>query len=315
MLLAFKMYQLLKNSILLLLVFFICGDIFSQEINAKVTVNASKVNSTVDRKIFVTLQNQLNNFLNSRKWTNDKFEPNEKIDCSFLLNIQSVADVNVYKASLIVQAARPVFNASYNAALINFQDADVTFKYIEFQALDFSDTRVQGSDALAANLTASFAYYIYTILGLDYDSFSPKGGDVFYQKALNVVNNAPEGSNISGWRAFDGLRNRYWLNENFVNTRNNIIHDFIYAYYRLALDKMFDNEKEARSNMLQALIQIDAFNKEIPNTMFIDFFMQTRVNELIGVFKNATADEKQRAADLLSRLDVANASKYKQELK
>ena len=231
------------------------------------------------------------------------------------MNLESVVDAHTYKASLIVQAARPVYNSSYKAALINFQDPDIAFKYIEFQPIDFSDNRVQGTDALAANLTACLAYYAYMILGLDYDSFSPKGGDAFYQKALNVVNNAPEGSNISGWRAFDGLRNRYWMNENLINSRNNILHDVVYSYYRAALDKMYDAEKEARTNMLQALTQLDAFNKETPNTMFVQFFLQTKADELIGVFKNGTSDEKSKAADMLSRLDVGNSLRYKQEIR
>jgi hypothetical protein len=304
-----------KKNIILIAFLMVNSYSFSQELQARISVNASRVNSSIDKKVFVTLQSQLNNFLNNRKWTNDKFEANEKIECSFLLNIESVVDANTYKASLIIQAARPVYNSSYKAALINFQDPDIAFKYIEFQPIDFSDNRVQGTDALAANLTACLAYYAYMILGLDYDSFSPKGGDAFYQKALNIVNNAPEGSNISGWRAFDGLRNRYWMNENLINSRNNILHDVIYSYYRAALDKMYDTEKEARTNMLQALTQLDAFNKETPNTMFVQFFLQTKVDELIGIFKNGTANEKSKAADILSRLDVGNSLRYKQEIR
>jgi hypothetical protein len=306
---------MLKKISAIIFSLFLLHDSHAQELQARIAVNASHVNSTVDKKVFVTLQTQLNNLLNNRKWSNDKFEANEKIECSFLINIESILDVNTYKATLIIQAARPVYNSSYKAALINFQDPDIEFKYIEFQPLDFNDNRVQGTDALASNLTAFLAYYAYMILGLDYDSFSPKGGDVYFQKALNVVNNAPEGNYISGWRAFDGLRNRYWLNENLINSRNNIIHDVIYSYYRAALDKMYDNEKEARTNMLQALTQLDAFDKETPNTMFVQFFLQTKADELIGIFKNGTGDEKSKAADILSRLDVANSLRYKQELK
>jgi hypothetical protein len=215
----------------------------------------------------------------------------------------------------MIQAARPVYNATYQTALMNFQDQDFTFKYIEYQPIEFSDNRVQGTDAQAANLTAIFAYYAYMILGLDYDSFTPKGGDNLYQKALNIVNNAPEGSNINGWRAFDGLRNRYWLVENLTNTRNNILHDVIYSYCRTGLDKMYDNESEARSNILQSLVQLQSFNRENPNTMIVQFFMQTKVLELIGIFKKAGIDDKNRALELLSALDAANAGRYKDELR
>lgn len=287
----------------------------AQELQAKVSINSSRVNSTVDRKVFVTLQNQLTNLLKNRKWTGDVFKQQEKIQCSFILNIESVESQNLFKATLIIQAARPVYQSSYQAAMLNFQDPDVYFKYQEFQPVEFNENRVQGSDPLAANLTAVFAFYVYTILGLDYDSFSPKGGDVYFQKAQNIVNNAPEGRNISGWRVFDGLRNRYWLSENMLNSRYNIIHDIIYSYYRSGLDKLYNNEKDARTNVLQSLVQLQAFNRENPNTMFLQVFMQGKTTELVGIFKKAPAQEKARALDVLSTIDIVNAGIYKQELK
>ena len=306
---------MLKTYSIFFLVFLITFSTSAQEIQAKVTVNASRINTTVDKKVFVTLQNQLINFINSRKWTNDQFNENEKIQCSFLVNLQSIVEPNVYRATLIIQAARPVYNASYQTALVNFQDQDFTFKYIEYQPIEFNENRVQGTDALAANLTATFAYYVNIILGLDYDSFSPKGGDAYYQKTQNIVNNAPEGSSISGWHAFDGLRNRYWLSFNLSNSIINIVHDVIYTYYRAGLDKLYDNESEARGNILQALTQLQAFNKEVPNTMIVEFLLQTKLTELIGIFKNATSDEKAKAVEVLSQLDVANTSRYKDELR
>jgi len=299
----------------LLLSSFTFFNLNAQELQAKVTVIANRVPTSVDKKIFTTLQTQLTNLLNTRKWTNDVFKPNEKIECNFLLNIESMQETNIYKASLTVQAARPIFNSAYQAAMVNHLDADVIFKYIEYQPIEFNDNRVQGTDGLAANLTAIFAFYSYIIVGLDYESFSPRGGEPFFMKAQNIVNNAPEGNGISGWRVFDGLRNRYFLVENLTNSRYNIIHDVIYSYYRAGLDKMYDAEVEARNNLLQSIIQLSAFNKENPNTMFLQFFMQSKSAELIGIFKKADPQSKQRASEALQQLDVSNASKYKEELK
>jgi len=287
----------------------------AQELLAKVTVIASRVNTTVDKRIFITLQTQLNNLMNTRKWTNDVFQQNEKIECSFILNIESIVEPNVYKATLTVQAARPVYNSSYQCALVNFLDAEVTFKYQEFQPVEFNESRIQGNDPVAANLTAIFAYYAYMIIGLDYDSFSPKGGEAFFRKAQNIINNAPEGKGLSGWRVFDGLRNRYWLNENLINNRYNIVHDVIYSYYRAGMDKWYDNEEEARKNVLQSLIQMQAFNKENANTMILQFFMQGKAQELIALFKKGTPEERSRAIQVLSELDVINVPTYKQQLK
>ncbi|MCA6476392.1 MAG: DUF4835 family protein [Chitinophagaceae bacterium] len=305
----------MKFKVFLLLLFFFPLLSRSQELQAKVTVITSRITTTVDKRIFITLQTQLNNLMNTRKWSNDVFQSNEKIDCSFILNLETIVDPNVYKATLTVQAARPVYNSSYQCALLNYLDADVTFKYQEFQPVEFNENRIQGNDPQVANLTAIFAYYAYMIIGLDYDSFSPKGGEAFFRKAQQIVNNAPEGKGTTGWRVFDGLRNRYWLNENLINNRYNIVHDIIYSYYRAAMDKWYDNEAEARRNMLQCLTQLQAFNKENPNTMIQQIFMQGKMQELVGLFKKGTADERNRAITLLQELDVINAQFYKQQLK
>jgi hypothetical protein len=288
---------------------------FSQELQAKVTVNAQRVYNTVDKKIFTTLQTQLSNLLNNRKWTNDVFQGHEKIECNFLLNIDKVVETNVYQASLTIQAARPVFNSTYQTALINYLDNDLTFRYVEFQPIEFNENRVQGSDPLASNLTAVIGYYVNMILGLDYNSFSPKGGDLFFQKALNIVNNAPENRSISGWKAFDGLRNRYWLAENLMNSKYNVVHDVMYTYYRQGLDNMYDNEADGRRAILNAMKQLKNFNDQNLNTMILQFFMQGKSLELIKIFKKAPPQERQEAAAIFSVIDVTNASKYQSELK
>lgn len=287
----------------------------AQELQAKVTVVAQRVPTTVDKKIFQTLQTQLTNFINNRKWTSETYQPNERIECSFLLNLEGTDETNVYKAGMTVQAARPVFNSSYNTALINFQDADVTFRYVEYQPIEFNENRIQGSDPVASNLTAAIAFYVNVILGLDYDSFGLKGGDPFFQKAQNIVNNAPEGRNISGWKAFDGMRNRYWLAENLMNQRYNTVHEVIYKYYREGLDHMYESDQTARTQILNALNQLQDLNQESPNTMIIQVFMAGKSGELIKIFKKAAPAEKAKAVEVLPKLDVPNLAKYQQELK
>ena len=279
------------------------------------SVMSNRVANNVDKKAFQTLQTALNNFVNNRKWSTDNFAEPEKIDCSFLLNLESTDEANVYKASLTIQSSRPVFNSSYLSPVINFQDNDVTFKYIEFQQLEFNDNRVSGTDAAASNLSAIFAYYINIILGIDYDSFSPRGGDPYFQRAQNIVNNAPEGKNISGWKVFDGTRNRYWLAENLLNSRYTIIHDAIYSYYRLGMDKLYDEEATARIQVLNVLNLLNNFNTDNPNTMILQFFFQSKTQELIKIFSKASPPDKAKALDFLQRLDVSSAAKYKEGLK
>jgi hypothetical protein len=287
----------------------------AQELKATITVVSNRVNNTVNQSVFRTLQTALNNFINNRKWTQDAFQPNEKIECNFLLNLEAAGDPNVYNADLTVQAARPVFNTSYRSPVINFRDENITFKYVEFQQLEFNENRVSGSDALVSNLTAVFAYYVYTILAFDYDSFSLRGGEPWFQKAQNVVNNAPDGRGISGWKAFDGVRNRYWLAENMMNSRYTVMHDVYYNYYRLGMDKMYEDENMARAEMLNVLNLLNNFITDNPNKMISQFFFQGKATELIKLFSKAPTQDKIRASELLQKLDITNANKYKEELK
>lgn len=207
-----------------------------QEIQARLTVMASKISTQVNKNVFQTLQTGLMNFLNNRKWTNDAFQPNEKIQCNFLLNVEQELGNNVYKGKLTVQAARPVYSSTYDSPIINFLDDDVVFRYQEFQSIEFNENRVQGNDPVAANLTAILAYYVNIILGFDYASFSLRGGDAYFQKAWNIVSNAPEARDITGWKSFENIRNRYWLAENLNSNRFALIHDALYSYYRSGMD-------------------------------------------------------------------------------
>jgi hypothetical protein len=286
----------------------------AQELQANVAVVANRIPSSVDHKQFQTLQTALYNFINNRQWSNETFQNNEKIACNFLIDISSAGDNNTYQAILTVQAGRPVYNSTYQSPLINFRDESFTFRYVEYQQLDFNENRVQGSEAVAANLTAEIAYYIYVILGLDFDSFSLRGGDPYFQKALNIVNNAPDSREINGWKAFDGIRNRYWLIENLTNSKYTLVHDAYYSYFRSGLDNLYDKEAEGRAGVLNALNMLNTVNSENPNTMIMQFFFQGKGTELSKIFQKAPQDEKSRALDLLVRLDVSNANKYKQEL-
>ena len=287
----------------------------AQELKARVTVLSNRVGPNVSQNVFRTLQTALNNFVNNRKWTTDNISANEKIECSFLLNLEPTNDLNVYNAALTIQAARPIYNTAYLSPIINFQDENIVFKYVEFQQLEFNEKRVSGTDALVSNLTAVFAYYVNMILAFDYDSFSPRGGDTYFQKAQNIVNDAPDGRNISGWKAFDGTRNRYWLVKNMLNSRYTIMHDVYYNYYRMGMDKLYEDEKTARTEVLNVLNLLNNFNTDNPNKMINQFFFQGKSTELIKIFSKAPPQDKARASELLQKMDITNATKYKDELK
>ncbi|MGC4038157.1 MAG: DUF4835 family protein [Chitinophagaceae bacterium] len=228
-----------------------------------------------------------------------------------MLTLSKAIGDNTYQGTLAVQAARPIYNTSYQSPLINFLDDNISFKYTEFQPVEFNENRIQGNDPIEANLSAVLAYYVYTILGFDYDSFSRGSGDPYFEKAYNIVTNAPEGKDIVGWKPFDGVRNRYYLAENLNNNKFKLIHDAIYSYYRSGMDIFFENEDEGRNGVLNSINFLNTLNLENPNSMLIQFFFQGKATELSKIFSKAQPDLKNRAKDMLTKLDVANTTLYK----
>jgi hypothetical protein len=286
----------------------------AQELNATVTLQTSKVENQVDPKTFIQLQSQLKDFLNQRKWTSDAFSNEEKIDCNFYITIESMVSLGVYEAKLSIVSNRPVYNSAYTTPLLNMQDANFIFKYQLSQPIEFNENRVQGSDPLAANLTATLAYYIYVILGLDYDSYSLQGGKAYFNKALNIVNNAPEGSGITGWKSYDGQRNRYLLIDNFTQSGFDKLHNVLYSYYREGLDQLVEKPAVAKAAILNSLMSMQEVLEASSNTMAVPILMQGKVTEIIGIFGNADKSMKKQLITTLSAIDITNINKYKEKL-
>lgn len=295
----------------LLLGVLLFNSVTAQELSATVTIQSSKVDNQVDPKLFSQLQVQLKDFINQRKWTNDNFSLEEKIDCSFYITIESVVSPGVFDAKLSVISNRPVFNANYTSSLLNMQDASFTFKYQLSQPIEFNENRVQGADPLEANLTATLAYYVYVILGLDYDSFSLKGGAPYFSKALNIVYNAPEGSGITGWKSYDGQRNRYVFIDNLTKSGYDPIHQILFSYYREGLDQMSEKPESGKTAVLNALMSMQELTDANTNMMIVPILMQGKFTEITGLFSNADKSIKKQVLATLSSIDIANLNKYK----
>lgn len=301
-----KLFSTLIASILL------AAGAFAQEINCKVRVMHEKIQN-VDKDVFNSMERGLSEFINTRKWTTDQFNTNEKIDCNIMLNLTKALDVNdgTYEATLNIQASRPVFNSGYTSPTVNFVDREVRFRFNQFTPMQFDDNRVSGNDPLSANLTATVAYYIYLVLGLDYDSFSPDGGNDFYKKAQNIVNNAPEqGKIITGWKAVDGNKNRYWIVDQLLSPRFKEFRVVWYNIHRNALDNMSTKPEESRKIILDALPKLAQLNRENPGSILLQFFFNAKSDEFASVVAQLPKEQRGSYVSLLQQVDVANAAKY-----
>lgn len=292
------------------------GYVQAQELNCKVRVMREKIQN-VDQQVFKTMEQSIADFMNTRKWTKDEFNPVEKIDVNILINLTSRdPEKDNYSGTINIQASRPVYNASYTSPLVNYIDRDVVFHYSQFTPLQFDDNRVAGNDPMAANLTAILAFYTYIILGLDYDSFSPKGGTDFLNKALNVVNNAPEeGKSIPGWKAVEGNRNRFWIIDQLLSPRFVEVRNYWYTLHREGLDNLYSKPDEAKLKILSGIPKLNRVQQENPGSILLQFIFNAKSDEMIRILSSIPKDQRKLYTPMLSQMDVPNAAKYQALIK
>ncbi len=299
--------------LLLIILLWATERVKSQEIIATVTINTPKL-QVADPKIFKSLKNAMTEFINNRKWSNDEYTQDEKIDLSIVLTIEKENSATSFSGQITIQATRPVYNSGYNTIIFQHLDKDFTFSYGEFEVLDFTE------NAFASNLTSVVGFYAYVVLGLHYDSFSELGGEEYLQKALTILNNVPSGAG-AGWKMADATsvvnRSRYWLIENLLNVRVQPMRRAFYQYYLLGLDLLTKTETRSQglANVLKSLEAIQKVNDQYPASMIIQIFTIMKRDELAQLFLVADVATKRKAYDLLVKLDGAKADSYKDLLK
>lgn len=291
-----------KTFLLFILLASIISKTSAQELYCNVQVNSRQVEGT-EKQIFETLQSAIFEFINNRIWTNYTFEVEERIECTMLITIDERVSSEEFSGSINVALRRPVFNSSYNSPILNYVDDDFYIKYQENQPLDFSE------NTYLSNLTSIVGYYVYMILGLDFDTFIPMGGTGFYEKAESIVNTA-QSSNRQGWRASEGTNNRYWLVENLLNPAYKPIRSFLYDYHRKGLDVMYDNPDQGRAAITESLDYLKQAYDARPGLFLIQLIMDAKREEIIQIYSEASNSQKATAVNILKEIDPAHSSEF-----
>ncbi|MEI6889168.1 MAG: DUF4835 family protein [Bacteroidales bacterium] len=277
---------------------------FSQEMNCIVSVSAPQIEGT-DKRVFENLQNAIYEFVNNRKWTNNNFKVEERIECTILITVNDRLSSDEFRGNINLVLRRPVLNSAYNSVLLNYIDKGFQFRYTEFQPLDYSD------GTFSSNLTSVLAFYTYMYLGLYFDTFSPSGGQAFLVKAQEVVT-AAQNASEPGWKAFDGTRNRYWMAENFLNPSNSALRDFFYKYHRLGLDEMYEKVDAGRENCTQSLDGIKTLFNTKPELFALQLLTDAKRDEFINIYSDQKVPptEKATVVNIFKEIDPANGSSY-----
>ncbi len=275
----------------------------AQELQCMIQISSPGMSDT-DRQILQTLQSSIFEFMNQRNWTEYQFKPEERIEASILITVNEKVGSDEYRGSIQVQSRRPIFRTSYSSPVLNHNDRDFVFRYVENQTLEFAD------GTHTSNLTSVLAFYAYLIIGFDFDTFSPMGGTPYFEKAQAIVNlaqNAPE----RGWKSFEGQRNRYWLMENIFNSQYSNIRQALYTYHRMGFDRMTDNMDMARGEVVNALEMLQRTHRQRPGSYLMSILMTTKGDEMVNLFSQAPAMEKNQVVQILTEIDPANAARYR----
>lgn len=279
----------------LLLLFFCLCSVFveAQELNATVTIDAEQTGQP-NAQVFRTLKDQLTELLNETQWTNRTFTNQERIDCNFTLILQGFESTS-FSGSLQVQSSRTVFGSTYDSPVYNYNDRQFVFEYSEFQPLVFN---INNFDS---NLVSVLAYHVYTIIGLDADTFAPFGGDTYFAQARQIVNTAAS-SSFQGWKAVDGTQSRYRFNDAVLS---NVYQDFrqvMYDYHRTGLDLMSTNLKNGKTGVRDAVILLKKVNDRRPNSFLMRTFFDAKANEIQQIFSDGPTIEITELVEVVKRI-------------
>jgi hypothetical protein len=292
-----------KGILILALGFVIARFSLAQELNANIIINDAQV-QTQERQVIQQLRDAIANFMNNTRWTNDNYKQHERIKCNILITLTSGTDLanGRYTANVQIQSSRPVYGANYETVLLTFFDRNFNFEFFPSQPLIFTE------NLFSTNLTAMLAYYAYTILALDADSFAPQGGNVYIERILNILNNSQQ-ANAPGWNNND-TRNRYFISENLNNPQLSGYREALYLYHRKGIDYFAENPEEGRKNILEAIKKIAQVNQVRPNSVMVNAFFDAKAEEIINVFSQADAATRKEVSLILTRVDPTNANRY-----
>ena len=288
------------KALLLSIAFLVPNLCVAQELNARVTVNGDRI-ANADKSVFTTLQNALTEFINNRRWTDATFAVNERIDCSMTIIVNEMEESS-FKGEIQVQARRPVYNSSYTTTLLNFRDQQFDFEYMEGEPLEYQENMLTG------NLTATVVFYIYIILGLDFDSFSPLGGTAYIQQAQQIVSLA-QSQSWSGWKAFESTRNKHAVATSLQDNASEAFRNLWYTYHRRGLDEMAANAARGRTTLIEALPALQDVKSARPTSILLQMFADAKLDEIVQIYSEATAQERQAGYKLLQEIYPAETNR------
>ncbi len=285
--------------------FLLCSvSAFSQELKATVTVNSTQL-SFADPNTLKAFENTVTEYFNNTVWSDEEFEDHQRIEVDFTIFIKDDPAPSQFIADISFQALRPVYNSNYKSPVLSYVDKDIAFSYLDLQPIQ------NNTNSYTDNLSSMLSFYAQIILGADYDTFSPNGGEVFYQNAQDIMNRVPTTVAAgTGWTREGGENTRFFYIENIFNPKIRNLRQSIYEYHRMGLDIMHKDQDKALAIMTSAITTLETVNKTYPNSMITQVFSDTKIDEIVQVFKGGTNGQKDKVYKIMVNIDPARSSTY-----
>lgn len=286
------MQKILRHIIYIVALVFALN-ISAQELNCKVEINSDQVEGTY-KQVFTTLEQAMNEYMNANIFTNNQFSANEKIDCRLFFTVKEYTDGKI-TGDLQIQSSRPVYNSTYTTTLINFKDTKIDFTYQENEPLVFT------LDRMESQITAILNFYAYLILALDYDSFSPRGGEPYFERLKTIVQQA-QSSGETGWKAFEDTKNRSAVLSAFTDQSTQSLRDLLYDYHRRGLDEMSVSPDKGRAKITETMSVINQVYSAAPMSVGLSMFKDAKLDELVNIYSKANAEERTKVYNILQEI-------------
>lgn len=291
----------MRKIIQILIILFIGVQVKAQELNCSITVNADKIPGS-NKQIYKTLENSLNEFVNQKRWTNFNYKPQERIECNLTLTIleQNGGD---FKGHIQIQSSRPIYNSSYLTPVFNFKDDDFSFRYTEYEPLQFNENTFE------SNLVSLISFYVYSILGFDADTFSLNGGTSHFTKAQNILVQAQQ-SGYAGWNQNDGSGTRFTLIDNILSPTYSLFRNSLYEYHLNGLDVMSEDKNKAKQKIAESIMSLKSIFDTRPNAFLLRVFMDSKATEIVSVFSDGPRFDTFKLKEDLLKISPINAAKW-----
>lgn len=281
----------------LLILFFTLspGSLWAQEFDCQVDVDYRQLSGS-EYTFLGDLEEQVEDYMNERSWTDDRFLRHERIDCRMQIVIEEAPSLTDFRARLIIATRRPIYGTTQYSTVMQVNDGPWQFSYTQGSSLTQTPERYDP-------LTSVLDFYAYVMLGYDYDTFSELGGTPHFERARRIAQMA-RSSQAPGWEASGNDQGRGALISQLLDPRFRPLRTALFNYHFGGLDHFVQDAVSARATILEVLRDLQEMDTNVSRRHILDLFFASKSTELASIFQGS--NQRTEAYALLTSMDSSS---------